>query len=244
MSDPASGEDSVSPSLPRDASLAASGDGRAVARVLLVDDHTAFRESLAFMLGREPSMEVVAQAGTLAEARLLLEGVDVAVLDAGPPDGDGTDLAGELRAKSPDAFSLVLTASLDPWVHARAVEAGASGFLHKSARIGEVVHAVRRLVAGETLLTGEEVVKMARLVGERREEDREAQRIVDRLTPRERDVLQALADGLNDKQMASRLHVSPGTARNYVAKLIAKLGVRSRLQALLFAVRYGLVEIR
>jgi len=133
------------------------------ARVLLVEDHASFREPLAFMLGREPDLEVVAQAGSVAEARHMLAGVDLAVVDLGLPDGDGTGIIGPLRAASPRGIVLVLTASPDREAHARAVEAGAAGVLHKSVRLGEVVAAARRLLAGEPLFSMEEVVELLRI---------------------------------------------------------------------------------
>ncbi len=115
-------------------------------RVLLVDDHATFREPLAFMFEREPDFEVVAQAGSLTEARCVLEGADLAVVDLDLPDGDGTELLGELRSANPRGMVLVLTASSEREAHARAVEAGAAGVLHKSVRIGDVIEAARRLV--------------------------------------------------------------------------------------------------
>lgn len=132
-------------------------------RVLLVEDHAIFRELFAAAFEKEPEFEVVAQASTLAEARRSLEGVDVAVVDLGLPDGDGTDLIGELRAKNPDSVALVLTASLDVAVYARAVEAGAAGILHKAVHVGDVMYAIRRLAAGEALLSQNEVVQLLRI---------------------------------------------------------------------------------
>jgi DNA-binding NarL/FixJ family response regulator len=133
----------------------------AAARVVLVEGHGAFREALAVMFDREPGFEVVAQAGTVAEAREQLGGIDLAVVEPDLPDGDGAELIGALRATNPGAAVLVLTASPDRAAHARAVGAGAAGVLHKSVRVGEVVDAARRLVAGEGLLAAEEVGEMA-----------------------------------------------------------------------------------
>jgi DNA-binding NarL/FixJ family response regulator len=124
-----------------------------VIRVLLVDDHAAFREPLSFMFNREPEFEVVGQAGSLAEARNMLElGVDVAVVDLDLPDGDGARLIGELHAANPQSMTLILTASAERGTHARVIEAGAAGVLHTSVYIREVIEAVRRLEAGEALL--------------------------------------------------------------------------------------------
>ncbi len=214
-----------------------------MSRVLLVDDHATFREPLSFMFDREPDFEVVAQAGSLNEAHEMLEGVDLAVVDLDLPDGDGTELIGPLRALSPRCLVMVLTASADREAHARAVEAGAAGVLHKSARVGEVVRAAQRLVAGEALLPAEEVVDLLRIAGQSRERDREVQRSIERLTPREREVLQALADGLSDREISENLHVGIGTVRNHLVSVFAKLGVNSRLQALVIALRHGIVEV-
>lgn len=212
-------------------------------RVLLVDDHASFRQPLAFMLDREPGLAVVAQAGSLAEARGAPGGIDVALVDLDLPDGDGATLVRELRATSPGVAVLVLTAAGDRAEHARAVEAGAAGVLHKSARLAEIVAAVRRLAAGEPFYTPADLIELLRLAGRRREADRDAQAALARLTPREREVLQALADGLADKEIARRLGVSAETVRTHMVNLLGKLGVESRLQALVFAVRHGAVRI-
>ena len=212
-------------------------------RVLLVDDHAAFREPLAFMFDREAEFEVAAQAGTLAEARRVLEGVDLAVVDLNLPDGDGTDLIRDLRAANPRVGVLVLTASAERGAYARAVEAGAAGVLNKSVSIKDVIGAARRVVAGETVLSTDEVAELLRLAGSQRSRDRDARRAIENLTPREGEVLRLLADGLSDKEIAERLYLGTGTVRGHVVSVFAKLGVHSRLQALVFAVRHGLVDI-
>jgi PAS domain S-box-containing protein len=213
-------------------------------RVLLVEDHTAVREALAAALEREAGFEVVGQAASLAEARTLFEQVDVAVVDLGLPDGYGGDLIAELRRVNPRAQALVLSASLDHVELAHAIESGAAGALSKTAGLDEVVSAVRRVRAGEPLLPMDEVVELLNLAGRRREQEREDRAAIASLTPREREVLQALAEGLDSQQAADRLHIKLRTQRNHVANILAKLGVHSQLQALVFALRYGLVEIR
>ena len=210
-------------------------------RVLLVEDHSSFRQATAAVFEREPGFEVVGQAGSLAEARRLLEGVDVAVVDLGLPDGYGGEIIKELREKNPQAQTLVLSATLDRAEMARAVEAGAAGFLHKSAGMVEVMEAIRRLRAGETLLPVEEVVELLRFAGSRREHEHEARLAIAQLTPREKEVLQALAEGLDGKEIAEQLGISDKTERNHMASILAKLGVHSRLQALVFALRHNVV---
>ena len=216
-------------------------------RIMVVDDHDTFRDPLAFMLEREPDLTVVARPRSLSEAREDLQSaehaVDVAIVDLNLPDGSGTDLIRELRSSLPRATALVLSATTDQKHLASAIEAGAAGVMHKSAPMSDLVEAVRRLAAGEQLLSQQEVIGALRLLVRVRESNREAQLAIDRLTPREREVLQALAEGWSDKEIATRLHVGVGTVHSHVTNILSKLEVSSRLQALVFAVRHGVVTI-
>ena len=145
-------------------------------------------------------------------------------MDLSLPDGEGVDLIEELREANPDFAALVLTASLERTEHARAVEAGAAGVLHKSADVDEILDATRRLAAGETLLSPEELVALLRLAGQSREEEVEARASIEQLTPREREVLQALAEGLSNKQIAARLHMSVDTERTHMMNISTSSG--------------------
>ncbi len=120
-------------------------------RIMLVEDRADFRYPMAAWLGREPDLEVVAQAGPLAEAchRAAFLSFDVAVLDIGLPDGNGADLIGDLRATNPDVAVLNLSASLDPEILKRATEAGAEGILDKLASSAEIVSTIRCLGVGK-----------------------------------------------------------------------------------------------
>jgi DNA-binding NarL/FixJ family response regulator len=122
-------------------------------RLLLVEDHAAFRGALKFLLNLRPGMEVVAECGSLAECRALgdlLEAVDLALLDLVLPDGDGAGLIPLLRGANPEVRVLVLSASLEPGVHGRAAEAGADGVLNKAAELPRIVAEVERLAGGAT----------------------------------------------------------------------------------------------
>ena len=211
-------------------------------RLLLVEDHMALRQSMAFMLDLEPDLAVVAQAGSVEEARGYLEGIDVALVDIDLPGAKGVELIRELRRDRPGTRSLVLTGSASARDLAEAVEAGAGGVMFKTAPLEEIISAVRRLASGEELLAPQEVMAMLRLASRYREQHLEAERAAATLTAREREVLQALSEGLSDKEIAQRLTLSVDTARNHVARILSKLGVESRLQAALFAVRRGLVD--
>ena len=215
-------------------------------RLLLVEDHASFRQTLALVFDQQPDFEVVGQAGSLDEARQLMRGreADIGVIDLVLPDGEGVELIEELHEVNPEFAALVLTASLDRAAHAKAIEAGAAGVLHKSADVDEIMDATRRLAAGETLISSDELVEMLRLAGQSREEEREARESIEQLTRREIQVLEALGEGLTNREIAERLHMSVDTERTHMMNILSKLGVHSRLQALLFAARYGLVEIR
>lgn len=217
-------------------------------RILLVEDHASFRDAAAAILERESEFEVVGQVGSLATARKILEDkvseVDVAIVDLNLPDGYGGDLIKDLRAVDPRAQALVLSATLDRAEVVRAVESGAAGVLHKSAGMDEVMEAVRRMRAGETLLPLGEVVELLRFARSRREQEQETRQALAQLTPREKEVLQALAEGFDSKEIAKRLSISATTERNHVASILAKLGLHSRLQALILAVKHGVVELR
>lgn len=215
-------------------------------RLFLVDDHSATRESLAELLDREQNMLVVGQVGTFAEARSLLTagvGVDVVLVDLELPDGDGVDLIHDLRRQRPTALMIVLTASRDELDRARSVAAGAAAVLHKSTPIRGVVDAIRRLAAGEVLMSPRDVAELVRQAAAHRAAQEQARRALAALTLRERDILEALAEGLGDEAIAARLGVSPKTVRNQMVVLLDKLGVDSRLQALVVAVHYGAIRL-
>lgn len=220
------------------------GDSRI--RVLLVDDHTAFRQALALVLAQEPDLQVVAHAGSIATAHQVIEAgvrVDVAIVDLGLPDGHGADLIRELRDTCAGMQALALTAHGDCRDATRAMGAGAAGFLPTSASLEEIVAAVRRLAAGGWLHTPIELVELLREAGAERARELAARAMIRRLTPRERAVLDLLAEGLSDAEMAHRLSVSTETVRTHMVNLLKKLGVESRLQALIVAVRHDLVTL-
>jgi two-component system nitrate/nitrite response regulator NarL len=224
-----------------------SAEPPAEVRVILVDDHAALREPLAYMLGLEPDIVVVGQADSLEGARSLLDEtgeVDVAIVDLDLPDGSGIDFIGDLRVARPRAMVLILTAFSRSEQLAEAIEAGASGIAHKSTRPQDVVEAVRRLYTGEQLLSQREITDALRLVFREREKNRDTQLMVDRLTPREHEVLQTLAEGFSsDREIAERLFVGTGTAHTHVVSILSKLEVQSRLQALVLAARHGIVNL-
>ena len=153
------------------------------------------------------------------------------------------ELIRDLRTRNPEARVLVVTASEDRHEHAGAFAAGASGVLSKTAHAAEIIEAIRKLCAGDVLVSPREAIELVRLVDQQRKAERTAHHLIAQLTPRERALLQLLAEGLNDAAMAERLGISPKTVRNHMVHLLDKLGVHSRLQALVLAARHGLVTL-
>jgi DNA-binding NarL/FixJ family response regulator len=212
-------------------------------RILLVDDHAVLRSSLGLTLNQYPELSVVAEAGSLAEARRSLSGVDVALLDLDLPDGVGTQIIPEMRAVNPPGAAVVLTASLDQRDYARAIERGATSVLYKAASIDAVVDAIHKASTGQSIHSQDELFTYLRILSRDHERDAQTQRLLAQITPREHDLLRALADGLSDQEIADRLAISVRTVQSHMLNVMEKLDVHSRLQALVAAVRHGLVQI-
>lgn len=213
-------------------------------RLMVVEDHGVFRDALALILGRQVGLEVIAQAGTLAEARVALgEGIDAALVDLVLPDGNGADLIPELRERNPSASVLVLSASLGNDNLIRAIESGADGVLDKATDPREVAETLRRLKAGAALVPQEHIVEALRHIVRLGGGEGQERRAVERLTPREREALKELADGATGEEVAEKLGTTAEEQRALVSGVVEKLGARSGLHAIAIAARHGAVEI-
>jgi two-component system response regulator DesR len=197
-------------------------------RVLLVDDEHLIRGALAQMLDLEDDIEVVAQAGTVAEGLSLAGDAapDVAVLDLQLPDGDGITLAERLAGTVPGCRALVVTSHGRPGYLKRALASGVSGFLPKTSSAATLAEVVRTVHAGGRYVDPE-LAAEAIAAGD------------SPLTPREADVLDAAADGAQVDEIARRVHLSPGTVRNYLSSAATKLGAANRHEAAAVARRMG-----
>ena len=203
-------------------------------RVLLVDDHEVVRRGLRDLLGDEPDIDVVAEAGTSAEA-LVVAGAtkpDVAVVDIRLPDGDGVALCSKLRSADDGPRCLVLTAFDDEQALMAAIEAGVSGYLLKQVRGQDLVTAIREVAAGRSLL---DPVTTARVL-ERMRRPAEPDQL-DSLTERERMVLELIGEGLSNREIAQRMFLAEKTVKNYVTAVLAKLGMQRRTQAVAMVAR-------
>jgi DNA-binding NarL/FixJ family response regulator len=209
-------------------------DGAPV-RVFLLDDHEIVRRGVRELLEAEDDLEVVGEADTaeLALARIPPTRPDVALLDVRLPDGDGVEVCREIRSRHPEIACVMLTSFSDDEALLQAVLAGASGYLLKQIRGTDIVDAVRRTAAGQSLL---DPAVTDRLLARFRTPAKTDERLA-RLTPQERRILALIADGLTNRQIGGEMHLAEKTVKNYVSSLLAKLGMQRRTQAAVFAAR-------
>jgi len=218
-----------------------TSDNRRI-RVLFVEDHQLLADALAALLGREPDIEVVGIARTVAEAReLARERLDVVLMDYHLPDGTGADATRSIKARWPAARVVMVTALTDDETVLESIQAGADGYITKDRAADDLVQAVRAAHAGETLLPRSVIVEIARRVAAAREQGEE-RRMIEPLTPRELEVLRSLTEGLSTPEICDRLFIAPNTLRTHVQNIMGKLRVHSKLEAVAFALRYRLVE--
>lgn len=221
------------------------GDDRL--RVLIADDHELFRRGLGMVLDDEPDIEVVAEAGDGREAVELAreQALDVAVLDVRMPSVSGIEAAGLIKADQPGIRILMLTISDEEDDLFEAVKAGANGYLLKEISIDEIADAVRSVHAGQSLITPSMASKLLTEFAEliRRDQPVPRDLPVPRLTPREMEVLQEVAKGLSNRDIAMSLSIAENTVKNHVRNILEKLHLHSRMQAVLYAVRQNLLEI-
>jgi DNA-binding NarL/FixJ family response regulator len=204
-------------------------------RVFLLDDHEIVRRGVRDLLDAEPDIEVVGEAGTVAQAldRLPLAEPDVAVLDVQLPDGSGVDVCREVRSTRPELVCLMLTSFTDDEAMVEAIVAGAAGYLLKQVRGSDIVDAVRRVASGQSLLDPQAT---ARVIERLRRGPEEDERLRD-LTHQERKILGLLADGLTNRQIADELFLAEKTVKNYVSNLLSKMGMSRRTEAAVYAAR-------
>ncbi|CKN34264.1 LuxR family transcriptional regulator [Mycobacterium tuberculosis] len=203
-------------------------------KVFLVDDHEVVRRGLVDLLGADPELDVVGEAGSVAEAmaRVPAARPDVAVLDVRLPDGNGIELCRDLLSRMPDLRCLILTSYTSDEAMLDAILAGASGYVVKDIKGMELARAVKDVGAGRSLLDNRAAAAlMAKLRGGAEKQDP-----LSGLTDQERTLLLGLlSEGLTNKQIADRMFLAEKTVKNYVSRLLAKLGMERRTQAAVFA---------
>jgi NarL family two-component system response regulator LiaR len=212
-------------------------------RVLLVDDHAVVREGLRNFLALQDGLEIVGEASDGNEAIEQAQRLepDVILMDLVMPGLDGIGAMRQLRARSPASRVIVLTSFLEDERVLPAIQAGAAGYLLKNVAPAELARAIRAAHAGEAII---DPTAAARLVHAIADDARPRIEEPERLTRRERDVLELIARGQSNKRIALELGISEKTVKTHVGHLLAKLGVTDRTQAALMAVEEGLVGPR
>lgn len=211
-------------------------------RVVVVDDHDLFRTGLTTLLASQPDIDVVGQAsGGRMAVRLVAElRPDVVLMDLRMPDIDGPEATQTILSDNPDTRVVVLTVVTDDTAVTDALEAGACGFLAKDTPVDSIAIAVRAAAQGAAWLSPRAAqVILGRLRESHKPTVMDPTR-GDSLSPRELDVLRLVAHGMENSEIAEALQISQRTAKNHVSNILAKLGLPSRVQAAVFAVRHGL----
>lgn len=222
-------------------------------RVLLVDDQTLIRQGIRLLLEIEPDIQVVGQAANGQEALQQVESThpDVVLMDVRMPGMDGVTATREIARRFPEVRVIILTTFEDDETVFEGLKAGARGYLLKDISSEEMATAVRRVAAGEALieprLTRKVLAEFSRLAtaSDRQTSPKSAtlsESMPAPLTERELEVLQALARGLSNREIAEQLVITEGTVKNHVSNLIDKLGVRDRMQAVLKGQERGLIS--
>jgi two-component system, NarL family, response regulator DevR len=205
--------------------------------VFLVDDHEIVRRGLIELLEDDPELTVIGEAGdvTHALARIPALRPDVAVLDVRLPDGNGIELCRELLSKVEGLRCLILTSFTDEQAMLDAILAGASGYVVKDIKGMELAQAVKTIASGRSLLDS----RATAVLMERLRRSTEPDGPLADLTEKERQLLELLGEGLTNRQIAQRMFLAEKTVKNYVSRLLAKLGMERRTQAAVFALKLG-----
>jgi DNA-binding NarL/FixJ family response regulator len=208
-----------------------------VITVLIVEDHQVVADGLAALLNDQPDITVVGSAASVADSATRAQELqpEVVLIDFRLSDGTGADAAIGIRQVRPDAKLIFLTREDSDAARFAAIEAGAAAFIHKSRAAAEVVDAIRTVGSGGTLFTPRTI---ASLLNRRREMDAQ----LESLTPREKEVLRLMAEGVASRDIAARLGISYTTVRTHIRSLGSKLGVHSKLEAIVKARELALIE--
>jgi DNA-binding NarL/FixJ family response regulator len=216
-------------------------------RVLIVDDHALFRRGLQMVLRQEPDIEVVGEAadGHEAVAKAQEAMPDVILMDVRMPKRSGIEATQKIKEMLPHVKILMLTISDDEADLYEAIKAGASGYLLKEISIDEVADAVRSVWAGQSRISPSMAAKLLTEFAAMSKRAEERQQLpAPRLTDREMEVLKLVAQGLNNRDIAKELFISENTVKNHIRNILEKLHLHSRMEAVVYAVKEKLLEIK
>jgi len=211
--------------------------------VLVVDDHRTFAEALAMAVGLEKDMVArVAWSGLEALQMVERDQPDVILVDLLMPGLTGIETIRRIRELHSDASVVVISAHDDDLSRARAIEAGAKGFLSKLTPLSELPGLIRRARSGELLLDSEESARLLRVLRHRRHQVATERQRANRLTPRQIEILQLLSDGVPVGKIAQRLSMTPATLRTHMQNVLTRLGVHTKVEAVAVAIRHGKIS--
>lgn len=212
-------------------------------KVLIVDDERTFGEALELALRQESDLRVVDVAVDGDDAVRAVDAYhpDVVLMDVAMPGMSGIEATRRIKEEDPETQVLILSGHEDPLLLARAVQAGAVGLLRKTETVVNVASSVRRAYRGEAIHDEDEVETALRRLRHRRDADADARSRLERLTPRERQILEQMATGATPESIAQTLRMSPHTLRTHMQNILTKLGVHSKMEALVLAIRHGAV---
>ena len=204
-------------------------------RIFLLDDHEVVRRGVAELLRSEPGFDIVGEGSTAAEAVARIPALkpDVAVLDVRLPDGNGVEVCREVRSRVPALACLMLTSFADDQALFDAIMAGASGYVLKQIRGNDLIDAVHRIAAGESLLDPSATAKVLDRI--RRGEHTDPR--LESLTEQERRILELIGEGLTNREIGERMFLAEKTVKNYVSNLLAKMGMERRTQVAAYAAK-------
>lgn len=204
-------------------------------RVFLLDDHEVVRRGIADLLTDAGDIEIVGESGSAQEASRIIPALkpDVAILDGRLPDGSGIDVCRDIRAVDPTIKGLILTSYEDDEALFAAIMAGAAGYVLKQIRGTDLVDAVRRVAAGQSLLDPAVTQRVLERIRNGVEQPRELRNLSDQ----ERKILEYVAQGLTNREIAGRMFLAEKTIKNYVSSLLSKLGLERRTQAAVLATK-------
>jgi len=212
--------------------------------VAIIEDHQILVDSLGLMLRYEPDMEFLGAASSLSDGRILVENCtpDVLLLDVGLPDGNGLDMIPKVNTTSPDTHIIVLTSLSDEATLMRVVDSGISGFVSKDSQLSDLLETIRKAADGEIVMPTSLLMGLLMRLPRDKAAAYKDERGWERLTIREQEILELLAKGKSGNEIAEELHIAPLTVRTHIRNMMSKMGVHSRLEAVAFGLKNGIID--
>ena len=212
--------------------------------VSMIEDHQILVDSLSLMLRYESDIDFLGSASSISNGHNLIKETtpDVLLLDVGLPDGNGLDLIPEINAISPETNIVVLTSLSDETTLMRVIDSGISGFVSKNSELSELMETIRKAADGEIVMPTSLLMGLLMRLPRDKAAAYQEDKGWERLTMREHEVLELLAAGKSGNEIAEELHIAPLTVRTHIRNLMSKLGVHSRLEAVTFGMKNGLID--